>query len=139
MSNATQALVSLGRFMITHAPRFVDDRISNDWARVGQLLTGLGMPFAPKLREFSAQDQSVVRSAAAVMTRKAELPAVMEVQAPVQLKRTRKARMTRVMTKAPRATAAKTKPQSTRKRVSATKSAGKTTARKIKTVKRRAK
>lgn len=99
MPNATQQFVLLGRFMIQHAPRFADDALCNDWARVGNLLTGLGMPFAPKLREFEAKDQQVVRDAAAVMVGKVAMPELMVVVPPAEPKRTRKARMTRVMTK----------------------------------------
>ena len=99
MSNNMEMLVRLGRFMITHAPQFADDTTCNRWARAGQLLTGLGMPFAPKLREFDVDDQNVVREAAAVMVGKNEMPPKLEFHAPQEPKRTRKARMTRVMTK----------------------------------------
>lgn len=99
MQNHTEMLVKLGRYMINLAPQFQDDVKCNDWARVGNLLTGLGMPFAPRLREFEAKDQAVVRDAAAVMVGKAEMPALMTFEAPVEPKRTRKARMTKVMAK----------------------------------------
>ena len=99
MQNNMEVLVRLGRFMIQNAPQFADDVTCNNWARVGQLLTGLGMPFAPKLREFDAEDQQVVREAAAVMSGKQTMPKLMTFEAPVEAKRTRKARMTKVMTK----------------------------------------
>lgn len=99
MQNTTEVLVRLGRFMIQNAPRIADDVTCNSWARVGQLLTGLGMPFAPKLREFGAEDQQVVRNAAAVMAGRTQMPTFMSVEAPVEPKRNRKARMTKVMTK----------------------------------------
>jgi hypothetical protein len=99
MQNTTEVLVRLGRFMITHAPQFADDVTCNRWARVGQLLTGLGMPFAPKLREFGAEDQSVVREAAAVMSGRVEMPPRMVFDAPTEPRRSRKARMTKTMTK----------------------------------------
>ena len=99
MQNHTEMLVKLGRYMINLAPQFQDDVKCNDWARVGNLLTGLGMPFAPRLREFDALDQAVVLDAAAVMVGKAEMPALMTFEAPVEPKRTRKARMTKVMAK----------------------------------------
>jgi hypothetical protein len=100
--NNMNALVKLGRFMITHAPKFVDDATCNRWARAGQLLTGLGMPFAPQLREFDAEDQQTVREAAAVMVGKSEMPALMDAVAPdAAPRRTRKARMTKAMSKAP--------------------------------------
>jgi hypothetical protein len=57
------------------------------------------MPFAPKLREFDAQDQAVVREAAAVMSGKQPMPQLMRFEAPTEPKRTRKARMTKTMTK----------------------------------------
>jgi hypothetical protein len=99
MQNTMEVLVRLGRFMITNAPQFADDATCNRWARVGQLLTGLGMPFAPRLREFGAEDQAVVREAAAVMSGRVEMPPRMVMEAPAEPKRTRKARMTKVMTK----------------------------------------
>lgn len=99
MQNTTEVLVRLGRFMIQNASQFADDSTCNRWARVGQLLTGLGMPFAPKLREFGAEDQAVVREAAAVMSGRADMPPRMVFEAPVEPKRTRKARMTKTMTK----------------------------------------
>jgi hypothetical protein len=99
MPNTTEVMIRLGRFMITNAPQFADDATCNSWARVGQLLTGLGMPFAPKLREFGAEDQAVVREAAAVMVGRAEMPPRMVFTALEEPKRTRKARMTRVMAK----------------------------------------
>lgn len=99
MQNLTESLVRLGRFMITNAPKLADDVTCNNWARVGQQLTGLGMPFAPRLREFPELDQRVVREAAAVMTGKAAMPALLEVNEPTEPRRTRKARMTKVMTK----------------------------------------
>ena len=99
MQNNMEVLVRLGRFMISNAPQFADDATCNNWARVGQLLTGLGMPFAPKLREFDAADQTVVREAAAVLVGKAAMPPRMVFDAPEEPKRTRKARMTKTMTK----------------------------------------
>lgn len=99
MQNNMEVLVRLGRFMIQNAPQLADDVTCNSWARVGQLLTGLGMPFAPKLREFDAEDQLVVREAAAVMGGKQPMPKLMRFEAPAELKRTRKARMTKTMTK----------------------------------------
>lgn len=99
MQNNMEVLVRLGRFMIQNAPQLADDVTCNSWARVGQLLTGLGMPFAPKLREFDAEDQLVVRDAAAVMGGKQPMPQLMRFEAPAELKRTRKARMTKIMTK----------------------------------------
>lgn len=99
MSNNMEMLVRLGRFMITHAPQFADDITCNRWARAGQLLTGLGMPFAPKLREFEVDDQNVVKEAAAVMAGRNQMPPKLQFHEPTEPKRTRKARMTRVMTK----------------------------------------
>lgn len=99
MSNNMEQLVRLGRFMITHAPQFADDATCNRWARAGQLLTGLGMPFAPRLREFDTDDQSAVKEAAAVMVGKDQMPPKLAFHEHVEPKRTRKARMTRVMTK----------------------------------------
>jgi len=99
MQNNMEQLVRLGRFMIQNAPQLADDVTCNSWARVGQLLTGLGMPFAPKLREFDAVDQQVVRDAAAVMVGKLPMPKLMSFEAPVEPKRTRKARMTKTMSK----------------------------------------
>lgn len=105
MQNATEHLVKLGRYMITTAPRFADDAQFNRWARVGQLLTELGMPFAPRLREFGAEDQATVREAAAVMSGRVALPEMMTVAEAVEPRRTRKARMTKVMTKPAKAAA----------------------------------
>ena len=99
MQNNMEVLVRLGRFMISNAPQLADDVTCNSWARVGQLLTGLGMPFAPKLREFDAEDQAVVREAAGVMSGKQPMPQLMSFDAPEEPKRTRKARMTKTMTK----------------------------------------
>lgn len=99
MTNATEVLVRLGRFMITNAPQLADDTTCNNWARVGQLLTGLGMPFAPKLREFDAEDQRVLRSAAAVMSGRDQMPPKLVFHEPQADRRPRKARMTKVMTK----------------------------------------
>jgi hypothetical protein len=99
MQNNMEVLVRLGRFMISNAPQFADDSTCNRWARVGQLLTGLGMPFAPRLREFDAADQTVVREAACVMAGRAEMPPRMVFDAPVEPKRTRRARMTKTMSK----------------------------------------
>lgn len=104
----TDTLIKLGRFMITHAPQFADDATCNNWARVGNMLTGLGMPFAPRLREFAADDQAVVLAAAAVMSGRVEMPPKLEFEPPAEPRRTRKARMTRVMTK-PERKAAPTK------------------------------
>jgi hypothetical protein len=98
MSN-TESFVRLGRFMIVNAPQFADDVTCNRWARVGQLLTGLGMPFAPRLRDFSDEDQSAVREAAAVMVGRAEMPPQLVFKTPDPERRTRKPRMTKVMTK----------------------------------------
>jgi hypothetical protein len=97
--NNTEAFVRLGRFMIVNAPQFADDVTCNRWARVGQLLTELGMPFAPRLREFSSEDQSVVREAAAVMVGRAEMPPRLVFKAPAPERRSRRPRMTKVMTK----------------------------------------
>jgi hypothetical protein len=115
MSNMN-ALVKLGQFMIKHAPKFEDDATFNRWARAGQLLTGLGMPFAPKVREFDEVDQQTVLEAAAVIAGKSEMPKQRtlepqqdeEEDAP---RRTRKARMTKAMTKerAPRVVKPKAK------------------------------
>lgn len=95
----TEALVKLGRFMITNAVRFVEDDRCNRWARVGQLLTEMGMPFAPKLSEMGAEQIATVREAASVMTGKMEMPATLKFHAPTEPRRTRKARMTKAMTK----------------------------------------
>lgn len=97
--NVIRKLVSLGRYMIQNAAKFADDVQSNDWARVGQLLTGLGTPFAPSLAEFSTQDRAVVSQAVAVVTGRIPMPAVLESRVAAEPRRTRKARMTRVMTK----------------------------------------
>ena len=95
----TEALVKLGRFMITNAVRFVEDERCNRWARVGQLLTEMGMPFAPRLSELGSEQIATVREAAAIMTGKVAMPETIQVQAPVESRRTRKARMTKAMTK----------------------------------------
>jgi hypothetical protein len=39
---------ALGRAMMEKAPTLKNDKKCNDWARVGELLTTLGSPFAPK-------------------------------------------------------------------------------------------
>jgi hypothetical protein len=96
----TEALVKLGRFMITNAVRFVEDERCNRWARVGQLLTEMGMPFAPRLSELGSEQIATVREAAAIMTGKVAMPETIQVQALVEPRRTRKARMTKAMTKA---------------------------------------
>lgn len=98
-TTVTDTLIKLGRFMITNAPEFADDSTCNNWARVGNMLTGLGMPFAPRLREFAADDQDVVRAAAAVMSGRVEMPPKLVFVPPTEQRRTRKARMTRVMSK----------------------------------------
>ena len=95
----TEALVKLGRFMITNAVRFVEDERCNRWARTGQLLTEMGMPFAPRLSELGSEQIATVREAAAIMTGKVAMPETIQVQAPVEPRRTRKARMTKAMTK----------------------------------------
>ena len=95
----TDKLVALGRFMIQTAPRFADDAKFNAWARVGQQLTEIGTPFGKVLAEFSAQDMAVVREGAAVLTGKAAMPEALVVKPVDDGKRTRKARMTNVMTK----------------------------------------
>ena len=100
-------MVKLGRFMITTAPKFADDALFNNWARVGSQLTELGMPFAPALREFDPQDQQIVRDAAAVMGGRADLPEQMMVPTEIeQPRRTRRARMTQAMSKPARPKAA---------------------------------
>jgi len=96
----TEALVKLGRFMITNAVRFVEDERCNRWACVGQLLTEMGMPFAPRLSELGSEQIATVREAAAIMTGKVAMPETIQVQALVEPRRTRKARMTKAMTKA---------------------------------------
>ena len=95
----TEALVKLGRFMITNAVRFVEDERCNRWARVGQLLTEMGMPFAPRLSELGSEQIATVREAAAIMTGKVAMPETIQVQALVEPRRTRKARMTKAMTR----------------------------------------
>ena len=105
-------MVKLGRFMITTAPKFADDAQFNNWARVGSQLTELGMPFAPALREFDPQDQQIVREAAAVMGGRAALPEQMIAASAeaAPARRTRRARMTKAMSKPAKAnTAAKVK------------------------------
>ena len=93
------AFVKLGRFMITHASQFVDDTQCNRWARVGQLLTEMGMPFAPKLSELGSEQIDTVREAAGVMMGKIEMPAKLVMLDVPEPRRTRKARMTKAMTK----------------------------------------
>ena len=99
--NMIRKLVSLGRYMIAYAPKFADDVQCNNWARVGQLLTGVGTPFAPSLAEFAPEDRVVIQEAAAVVMGKIPMPTLLEVRGAVDVepRRTRKARMTRVMTK----------------------------------------
>jgi hypothetical protein len=94
-----EAFVKLGRFMITHASQFVDDTRCNRWARVGQLLTEMGMPFAPKLSELGSEQIATVREAASVMAGKLEMPVKFSVRDTLEPRRTRKARMTKAMTK----------------------------------------
>ena len=81
--------------MITSAPSFKDDATFNTWARTGQQLTELGVPFALQLTEFDAADLAAVRLAAMVMSGKASMPDVMAVNAAVEPRRTRKPRMTK--------------------------------------------
>jgi hypothetical protein len=105
-------MVKLGRFMITTAPKFADDAQFNNWARVGSQLTELGMPFAPALRDFDQADQQIVREAAAVMGGRAALPEQMMAASAeaAPARRTRRARMTKAMSKPAKAkTAVKTK------------------------------
>lgn len=94
-----EAFVKLGRFMISHASQFVDDTQCNRWARSGQLLTEMGMPFAPKLSEFGKEQIDTVREAASVMSGKTEMPAKLQPHAIEQPRRTRRARITKAMTK----------------------------------------
>jgi len=94
-----EAFVKLGRFMISHASQFVDDTKCNRWARSGQLLTEIGMPFAPKLSEFGKEQIDTMREAASVMSGKTEMPAKLQPHAIEQPRRTRRARMTKAMAK----------------------------------------
>jgi hypothetical protein len=89
--------VGLGRFMILHSPRFVDDSLCNNWARVGKMLTEVDTPFAPKFHEFSAVDKDISRTAALVMSGNLPMPIQYEKNVAVLAvpRRTRKARMTR--------------------------------------------
>jgi hypothetical protein len=105
-NNMTQ-LVRLGRYMITQAPTLADDAQCNRWARAGQLLTSLGMPFSPRLREFCDEDQAAVREAAAVATGRVPEPPRLRFEPPTEERRTRRARMTRVMSKPRRVEQAK--------------------------------
>jgi hypothetical protein len=97
MSNKL-ALVKLGQFMMQSASNFKCDVTFNKWARVGQALTELDRIFAPQLREFPVEDQLVVKSAAAVMMGKLEMPDMLVPRESIP-RRTRRARMTRVMSK----------------------------------------
>ena len=94
----TAALVKLGQFMIQSAPNFKCDVTFNNWARVGQALTELDSIFATKLRDFPAEDQLVVREAAAVMMGRSDMPETL-VPRETTPRRTRRARMTKVMSK----------------------------------------
>jgi hypothetical protein len=95
----TDKLVSLGRFMISNSARFQDDALFNTWARVGQMLTEIGTAFGKELREFEREDMAVVHSAALVMGGKSPMPELLAVREPMEGRRTRRARMTRVMAK----------------------------------------
>lgn len=105
-NNMTQ-LVRLGRYMITQAPTLADDAQCNRWARAGQLLTSLGMPFSPRLREFCDEDQAAVREAAAVAAGRVPEPPRLRFEPPTEERRTRRARMTQVMSKPQRVEQAK--------------------------------
>jgi hypothetical protein len=94
----THKLITLGRFMMRNAQRFQDDVKCNAWARVGQMLTELNVPFGIKWADLSAHDVMVVREAVAVVTGKQDMPTLM-VQPEVVAKRSRKPRMTQVMSK----------------------------------------
>lgn len=93
----TAKLVSLGRFMTFHAGAFRDDLTCNSWARVGKLLTEVGVSFAPKFQQFEADDQRVALQAAKVMSGREVMPEKMQATVAEQPRRTRKARMTNVM------------------------------------------
>lgn len=95
----TDKLVSLGRFMISNSALFVDDTTFNTWARVGQMLVEVGTPFGKPLREFPVEDMVVVREAAMVMNGTVLMPERMVVRKAEEGRRTRRARMTRVMAK----------------------------------------
>lgn len=95
----TDKLVSLGRFMISNSARFRDDVEFNNWSRVGQMLTEIGTAFGKELREFERADMVVVHSAALVMAGKSPMPELLAVREPLEGRRTRRARMTRVMAK----------------------------------------
>lgn len=94
-----EKFVELGRYMITNAATFHDDATSNNWAAAGQMLTELGTPFAPKLTEFGDVLIQTVREGAAVHDGKLPMPLRIRVSDTCVVRNTRKARMTRVMTK----------------------------------------
>jgi hypothetical protein len=94
----THKLITLGRFMMRTAQRFQDDVKCNAWARVGQMLTELNVPFGIKWEDLTADDVMVVREAVDVVTGKQDMPTLM-VQPEVAVKRARKPRMTQVMSK----------------------------------------
>lgn len=98
----TEAFVRLGRFMIMNAPMFADDALFNRWARVGQMLTEVGNPFAPRLAEFAQEDQAVARDAALVVAGKLAMPDMLRASTVEEPRRTRRPRMTKVMSKADR-------------------------------------
>lgn len=95
----TDKMITLGRFMMRNAQRFQDDAKCNSWARVGQMLTELGVPFGIKWSDFTPEDVLVVREAVAVVTGKQDMPQVLAQAQEVTPKRTRKPRMTQVMSK----------------------------------------
>jgi hypothetical protein len=103
----TAALVKLGQFMMQSAPNFKCDVTFNNWARVGQALSELDSIFSTKLRDFPLEDQTVVREAAAAKMGRVAMPETL-VARETTPRRTRRARMTRVMSKADKPVSAKT-------------------------------
>jgi len=58
-------LVKLGQRMMSEAPGEKDDKLANDYSRVGELLILIGSPFNPRnFGELSDADQLVARTAA---------------------------------------------------------------------------
>ena len=83
--------------MMAHAAHFVDHKISNNWARVGQKLTELGTLFSESISQFSSAEQAVVLHGLQCYNGTKPLPEIFiaQVEMPV---RKRRARMSKAMT-----------------------------------------
>ena len=98
MKDRIATYVSLGRFMLDTSKNFADNDLFNKWVRVGEKLVEIGLPFTTDPLDYSAEDRSIVHSAALVMSGKNPMPELLTDTNGVK-KNHRKPRMSKAISK----------------------------------------